>query len=424
MNLGFKLTLQKYPISKLIGLSTVGIAKILNNAIYIILTLLVVRLTDITTEEIGFLTYVLVVLTMATLVSDFGMTEAVQKFITHLDPKKVIGPVIVWKLIGTLFILCLIFITNHFTGFLHFKSLFDYLLFSLAVISSVYNVVILVFNSINQEIKSSYYQLIYTFLLLVVLLACLKVLNLDALTSSLIAIIVSWFGVTILIVRDLYLQGLVKFSLNLPKGFKSFSFSNLIFILAVVVYTQTDSIFIVNILGGSQGEFINGIYKPVAMIGFFPKVFSLLLTTPLLPIWSKLFDKQKFNTLKKTFGYGLGILSILGFITVLIGYFAGGFILNLLYANHDIAQQGSRVLFIILAGFVLHSVNYFSAYFLEAINKEKIVRNTSLIQMFFYILGMLFFTKTSLLAPAIVFILTELISVVVYVKKILEFKKS
>ena len=108
----------------------------------------------------------------------------------------------------------------------------------------------------------------------------------------------------------------------------------------------------------------------------------------------------------------------------MIGYFAGGFILNLLYANHDIAQQGSRVLFIILAGFVLHSVNYFSAYFLEAVNKEKIVRNTSLVQMFFYILGMLFFTKTSLLAPAIVFILTELISVVVYVKKILEFKKS
>ena len=159
MNLGFKLILQKYPISKLIGLSTVGIAKILNNAIYIILTLLVVRLTNITTEEIGFLTYILVVLTMATLVSDFGMTEAVQKFITYLNPKKVIGPVIVWKLIGTLFILCLIFITNYFTGFLHFKSIFDYLLFSLAVISSVYNVVILVFNSINQEIKSSYYQL-------------------------------------------------------------------------------------------------------------------------------------------------------------------------------------------------------------------------------------------------------------------------
>jgi O-antigen/teichoic acid export membrane protein len=160
------------------------------------------------------------------------------------------------------------------------------------------------------------------------------------------------------------------------------------------------------------------------MIGFFPKVFSLLLTTPLLPIWSKLFDKQKFNTLKKTFAYGLSVLSVLGFITVLIGYFAGGFILNSLYANDDIAQQGSRVLFIILAGFVLHSANYFSAYFLEAVNKEKIVRNTSLVQMFFYILGMLFFTKTSLLAPAIVFILTELISVVVYVKKILEFKKS
>lgn len=424
MNLDFKLRLQKYPVSKLIGLSTVGIAKILNNAIYIILTLLVVRLTSISTEEIGFLTYILVVLTMATLVSDFGMTEAVQKFITYLDPKKVIGPVIIWKLIGTLFILCLIFIMDYFTGFLHFKSFFDYLLFSLAIISSVYNVVILVFNSINQEIKSSYYQLIYTFLLLVVLVICLQILNLNALTSSLIAITLSWFGATILIVRDLYSQGLIQLSLNLPKGFKSFSFSNLIFILAVVVYTQTDSIFIVNILGGSQGEFINGIYKPVAMIGFFPKVFSLLLTTPLLPIWSKLFDKQKFSTLKKTFAYGLGVLSVLGFATVLIGYFAGSFILNLLYANDDIAYQGSKVLFIILTGFVLHSVNYFSAYFLEAVNKEKIVRNTSLVQMLFYILAMLFFTRTSLLAPAIIFILTELISVVVYVRKILEFKRS
>ena len=127
---------------------------------------------------------------------------------------------------------------------------------------------------------------------------------------------------------------------------------------------------------------------------------------------------------KKTFIYGLASLSLLGFVTILLGYFAGSFILNLLYANKDIVSQGSKILFIILAGFVLHSINYFSAYFLEAVNQEKIVRNTSFVQMFFYILGMLLFTKTSFLAPAIVFILTELISVAVYLKKILNLTQN
>lgn len=397
---------------KLIGISTVGFARVLNNSVYIILTLIVVRLTDISTEEIGRLSYVLVLLTIFTMVSDLGMTEGVQKFIQKGKPAKTIGSSVIYKLLFATGLYGLILILDLFTNFLLLDNFLDYLLFGLAMVGSVYNVVILTFNALDQQIKSTVYQIVYVVVLLLVLLGAITFMGINAITGTLLAIAISWIFTSLLIIVDLARQHFITATFHPPKGFLSFSFSNMMFIVAVMVLTQSDSIFIVNLISGEEGKYINGIYKSVAMIGFFPKVFGLLLATPLLPIWSKMEENKQFKQAKQILFGSLGFLAAIFVPLVAITYFFGGWILDFIFAREDITREGAMLLPLIIINFSIHSINYVIIYYFEAMDRIKQVRILSIFQMIIYLIGMFSFTRMGLYAPALVLLVAEVAGLV------------
>jgi len=416
--------INKKSLLDIFAAGAVGVARVVNNSINIILTFLVVRIFAFDTQTIGQLTYILTALTIITLISDFGFGEVLQKFVNKMDPKKAISPAIFWKIIITLLFSLMVVLIEKISGFFLLENNLNLALFCLAIIGSTYNVIILLFNALEKPIRSVAYQFLYFGVTLVILFSSINIFQTPQITGTLLAIAGGWILTLIIMIVDLFLQKLLEFHIKLPKGFLGFCLVNFSLIAAIMYYTQTDSFYIVNYYGGEQGEYLNGVYKPIAFMGFLPKIFGIILATPLFPIWSRLFDKKDFKKLFKITNYSLLFLFLSGVSLFSLAFFFAQPFLDLVYANPDITENGKWTLPVIVGAFGLHSINYNLAFFMEAVEKKRLVFVVSFLQVLVFTASIMSLIGFGVIYVALSALLVELVGILFYGYNYLKIKSD
>jgi O-antigen/teichoic acid export membrane protein len=392
---------------KKIGLLTVGVSRVLNNGVNFLITFILVRFAKISSEENGTMLYVLSLISIISLVTDFGMTEGLQKYVNNIDPKKIIGPAIFLE-IG------IVTLTGIFIAFFDKQGILtggSNALFAIAIIMSVYNIIILVFNGLHQQLKSSIYQIFYVASSLSFLSLARFQFQMSGIDSALFGISAGWFVVNCLMIWDLYKQKLLSFHLFLPKEFIVFCLNNFIYILFYTILTQSDALFVRFNLGLEA----NSIYRSTVQIALFTRILGITVATPLLPIFSKKIHENKILEAKKILIIGCGLIfTILSFVFLFSLFFSQWF-LYFVFQNSLIALEGKNIFPILILGFGIQSINLPLIYFLQSLGKEKLVRNVAIIQAIFYLGAMFIFYYKNIYWPAYTLLAVELfISLPVY----------
>ena len=371
------------------------------------ITFILVRLGGVGTVEIGQVLYVLSIVTVLSLLTDFGMTEGLQKFVNQVSPKKIILPAICLEFV----IVTLTALTALILDFNGWITKGEQLLFFVAVVMSSYNIIVLIFNGLHQQLRSSIYQVCYVTLLVSSLSVYYFFFNLPPLTSALLAFSVSWLMINGVMLLDLGYQGLLSIKdFEFNKDFIFFCLNNFIYVCGFMVLTQTDTLFINNILGDSA----TGIYKSSAQIALFSRVIGLSVATPLLPIFAKKVKQKDIQGINRILRMVLVFMAAIIGSLISVSFFLGSEILFLIYNNSQIASQGGFILFLLLIAFGIQNFNLPIIMLLQAVGLVSVPRNTVLVQAFLYIIPVILFTSYGIWLPALVLACVEVIALFVY----------
>lgn len=396
--------------SKKLGLLTVGLARVLNNGVVFLITLILVRFGGLSTSQIGAILYVLGLLTIISIFTDFGMTEGIQKFVNQTDPKKILGPALLLELIIVTIVGILIAVFD-INGLITRGQ--NWLFFGV-VVMSIYNIIILSFNGLHQQLKASVYQIGYVLILLTSLCINFFVLGMEGLQSALLSFLIAWGIMNIAMVLDLWRGGLIEPSLHIPTDFIKFCLNNFVYIACFLVLTQTDILFIAFQLGDSQA----GIYRSTAQIALFTRIIGLAVSTPLLPIFSRLvYEKNWFKLRKIYILVQIFVFLCVGIMFISATFFGQG-ILQLLYNNSEVALTGGVILPLLVAALGIQSLNMPTIMLFQAFSRERIVRNGAIIQCSLYIVAMALLTRYNLIYPALILLALELLVLPFYYFKV------
>jgi len=319
-------------------------------------------------------------ITLVGIFTDFGLPEALQKFLPQPNHKQLLFPTISLEFLLVVIGATSIFIIDLALGG-QISQGYSLLLF-FCIIFSASNTIILSFNGLRQNLKTSIYFLGAAVSFLIITFVCYFYFQLNIVESFLTGRLTSWLLFTIIPLIDLYLQKLLPVNFKLTKRYLSFAANNFVIISAFAFINNWDSIIITNVLG----TYINGVYKSVATLGLLPNILAVVLNTKLLPEYSYLHSK-KLNTELRNSNKKITLLII--FITVIFTLSSiplSKWALTIIFSP-EIATQGYSLLpFFITAGFAyVCSIPAVSV--LQALGQESFVRNIAIIQSIIYFLG-------------------------------------
>ncbi len=347
-----------------------GISRVISNITPILILFVFTKFEDAT--EIGALNYFISLIVLIGIFTDFGLTESIQRFLSHYDSKKLIFPTIalefILTIVGGLIFVAADLISKGQLSYNHTLVLFFILIFSAS------NVIILVFNGLQDNLRTSQYFL-GAAILFILTTFILYFTGTNAVDSFLYGRLVSWIVFTFLPILDLYKKQFFEFSIKLPKRFVTFAVNNFMIIFSYSVYNQWDSILITKTLG----EYQNGIYKPIALLASAPYVISVALNTKLLPEYSKLHKEDKIKEIRKSFLYFTKLLFAGSTILVLISIPLAKLGLSIVY-NNEIAENGYFYFSPILLAILIYVCAIPAVSMLQAIGREHVIRNAALIQ--------------------------------------------
>lgn len=379
---------------------TVGFARILNNGVLIVVTIIASNFAQADTATIGKLTYLFGVLTILTIITDLGMTEGLQKFVMTNDPKKYIGPSIILEGVIVAFTAVLVVLLDRQFGIFLGYGMYV----GIALIASVYNIIILIFNGLMQQMKSSLYQIGYVLIYIVTFCILIFGFKNDIVASSLIGITIAWAVITFLMVIDLYMQGIVQLQRMLPRDYIMFCLNNLVYVVSFMIITQSDVLF----LNQFFGETATGIYKATSQLGLIPRVVGVVIITPIFPLMAKAFKDNSYVLLRRYFMISVTVIFLSGFILSGLSIFLGSRTLDFLFANAEITAKGAGILPILILLFALQSCNQLSALFWQVITKDSFVRNVGIVHAVIFIIGMIICARWSIYSVAWVALAVEL----------------
>jgi O-antigen/teichoic acid export membrane protein len=386
--------------------ASVGLSRVLANSVTVIYSVIFLRFGGVSVQTFGEAIFVMYVLGIISTLATLGMTEGIQKYVNKVDPRKVIGPAVIIEIAVMTVVSILILILDKDTNFTKGHTL----LYILALFASIFNLLVLVFNGLHQQWRSSLYQILFVILLLSIASVTFFKFHQSLLVSLLLGVIGSWGSLSLFILFDLYKQDLLDFRSRVDKRFLQFSLNTFIYILCFQIITQTDVVFINFFLGDQQ----TGIYKSVTQSALLSRILGLTISTPLLPIFSKLIHQEKIDVAFAILRRGLITLWIF-----IIGLFLGSLVLgkwflDLLFAQPEITSQGIRFMPLLIFSFGIQTLNTPTIMYFQALGREKLVRNLSLLQAVLYVIGMALFTRYGLFYPALTLLVTESISIPYY----------
>ncbi len=371
-----------------------GSAKVLNNSTPIVLIIVLTRFGGLSVQMIGQIAYLFVFLAFVGLVAPIGMVEGVQKFLAEkvsqqLPTKDLVSSVLTLNAATSFIVATVVFgLEKSFHTFNLYNGMSELLLLGV-IFFSCYHLIIPIFNGLGQSIRFGVYQIINSFLIIVVTFVSFFVLRIDPVQSCLFGILCGWGITSLLCLVDLFRQGNLHSKPKLPpKDFIHFCISNLASLIALTLITQTDSIFIVA-FGGDKSLELNGLYKSISQLGKFPMVVALMVYTPMLPIFVRQVSEGSLAQLKKTYTIGSGVILGFGGLMVAVCALFSKNILNIIYNNPAIEAQNG--LLPVLIGYsVLQGWFWLIMYFWEATNHVQLLRNAVWAQFVLYFLGMIF----------------------------------
>ncbi len=357
----------------------------------------------ITIPELGLLNYIISLITIVGVFTDFGIPEAIQRFLPQIKNKtKLITYTVKLEflvvLLGALLFLLFDLLTKNLLskGFLA--------LFTITILFSASNSIILIFNGLqNQKLLSKFFG--YSSLLFLFITFFLHFgFNLAPTLSFIYARLISWGVYTLLPIIYLKREGLFskqKFVPQENKRFNKFAINTFIYVGSITLLTQWDSMLITSV----DGVHTNGLYKSVAFIATIPIVLVTILQTRLLPLLSKLHSEHKTKEIAIELRNNIKFLFLILSTTFLIQLFIYKPLLNI-FLNQEIVEKAGHLFPMIFLAICIHILisPYIST--LQAIGREKFVRNLAIIQVFsFVFLSTIFYSNYSYSSLPILLIL-------------------
>lgn len=366
-----------------------GIARVFSNVTPILLFFLFAQI--ITVEELGLLNYIISLITIIGIFTDFGLPEAIQRFLPQTKQKaKLITYVIKLEFL-IVFIGALIFLLIDILNQNDFSKGYLFILI-LTIVFSASNTIILIFNALQEKKDVSKYFAISGFVFIISTAFLYFVLNFEPVTSFLIGRLISWFLSTILPTYNLFKRGFVKkedFNFRKNAKFNKFALNTFIYLGSLAFITQWDSILITNI----DGTYTNGIYKSVVFIATIPIVLVTILHTKLLPFFSKLASKKDYSLISLELWKNLKGLSLLLFVGYVFSFFVYEFVLNIFLTQEIVLQTGFLFPIVLLSVCIQILITPFISV-IQAIGKEEIITKTYLLTtIIFIIFSLLFYTQ-------------------------------
>lgn len=352
-----------------------GITRVVSNATPLFIIFAFSKLID--TASLGELNYFLALITLIGVFTDFGLPEAIQRFVQQKDGKKYISATLAVETAVVLFGAVVVIILDLLTaGEITRGQIF---LLPLIIIFSASNTYILVFNGLQKD-KIFNLMMLGNATLFVLLTFGLFFAGLEPVESFLWGRLLSWIIFSVVPILILAKQNLLG-KIHLSKRFILFGLNSFVIVFSYAVLNQWDSIIVTQF----RGEAVNGIYKSVAVLATVPNVLAVILQTRLLPEYSKLVAqgevKKTIQSMSKYTLLGLGITAT----SLIVAQLFNSDILALFYTS-EIADFGQQYFAIILAGSLFYVSAVPAMMTLYAIGRESLLRNITVVQVIIYLL--------------------------------------
>lgn len=357
-----------------------GITRVFSNVTPILIFFIFAQIINV--QDLGILNYVISFITIAGIFTDFGIPEAIQRFLPQTKNKaRLITHTIKLEflivfIVAILFLIFDLLSQNNFSkGYL--------LLLVLTIIFSASNTIILIFNGLEEKKAVSKYFAFSALIFLLTTIIFYFVLNFNPILSFIYGRAISWLIYTIIPFYELSKRGYLQkeaFGLKKYPKFNKFAINTFIYLTSIAIITQWDSILITNV----DGAYTNGIYKSVAFIATIPIVLVTILHTRLLPFFSKLNGEKKyieiFSFLSKNMKYLITLLFV-GYIISLLIYQP---VLNIALDAEIVEQAGFLFPVILLAVCVQILLTPFVS-ILQAIGKEKFITQIYILKIIIFL---------------------------------------
>jgi O-antigen/teichoic acid export membrane protein len=366
-----------------------GTARVFSNVTPILIFFLFAQLINI--EELGLLNYIISLLTIVGIFTDFGLPEAIQRFLPQTKEKAKLITYVVKLEFFIVFIGALIFLLIDILNQNDLSK--GYLLILIfTIIFSASNTIILIFNGLEKKFEVSKYFAISGLLFLILTIFFYFVLNFRPVTAFLLARLISWLLFTILPTYDLFKKGFLKkeaFDLKKHVKFNSFATNTFIYLGSLAVITQWDSILITNV----DGAYTNGMYKSVVFIATIPIILVTVLHTKLLPFFSKLTSEKKYSEISLELWKNVRGLLLLLFTGYIFSLYIYEFVLNVFLSQEIILQTGFLFPMILLSICIQILITPFIAV-IQAMGSEGIITKTYILATIAFVtISLIFYTQ-------------------------------
>ena len=373
-----------------------------------------------TLEEIGLVSYFISLITIIGVITDFGFPETLQRFLPiEKDSRKFLSSILVVEFIIVTIVLIFFSMLDQVTNGQLSKNYLDILLLIFFFSSS--NVIVIAFNGLKDKLRVSLYFLGSAISFFLISYALFTFGITDAVYSFLLGRLISWMIFTILPLTDMVFRGQFIFSINISSRVFIFAFNSFFVSIAYILFTQWDSILVTQF--GSLEE--NGIYKSIVFIASLPLALRVILETKLLPEFSSFIKNGNIARLNREYTVLTSLLASLGFICSLVSIIIAKPILLLFY-NSEISLNSDFIFPITLLGTFLYITSVPGAIVLQAIGKENIIRNISILQsLLFFIISLLFFNKFGIrLLPVLLLLVNSFFFIFIFYKSKILLRKN
>ncbi len=358
-----------------------GTIRVFSNITPILIFFIFAQILNI--EELGMLNYIISLITVVGIFTDFGIPEAIQRFLPQTKNKaKLITYTLKLEFLvvftGAIFFLILDLLSQN-----DFSKGYLFLLF-FTILFSASNTIILIFNALDEKNTVSKYFGLTALTFLLMTMFFYFILGFEPILSFIYGRLISWLIYTLIPIFNLIKQGFLEkdiFSFKKQTSFNRFALNTFIYLGSIALITQWDSILITNI----DGVHTNGIYKSVAFIATTPVVLVTILHTKLLPFFSKLNAKKRFSEITKELWKNIKHVSILLLFIYLISLLIYEQILNVFLMEEIVQEAGFLFPILVLAICIQILTTPFVAT-LQAIGRENIIAKVSILQVIVFLI--------------------------------------
>ncbi|MEI7578893.1 MAG: WxcM-like domain-containing protein [bacterium] len=385
------------------GLFTLGFARALNNAAPVVLMIYFARSTS-DESLLGKISVILAIIAVLTLLSDYGLSTVVQKFLAVFPAKQIISSLLFIQLFINFSIgIVIVFFSLN-------RDLGSYSILLLIIgLASIFNILVMSYNGLMRQSMAALFYFLSAFLFLLFAFF-LNQIHVNAILSLIYGRLISWIILDLIMLWDLHRAQLLTWRYKLSRRVVYFTLNTFTFAMAELVVGHLD-ISLIYLLLGSESA---GNYSPIAFLGKVPSIFAIFIGSPLLPILAQKLKQENEQTVSRFILKITALISSFSLIYFLIVCLFTKVILHVITPTHtSLLDQRIFILNTLAEIFFAIGITLFN-YFL-AYEKSNIVRNIALLRLVIFGSTAVYLVKIyGLIGISYALLLCYLISLILY----------